>query len=293
MTRAAERRGVDLASMLWVLVALTAATVEPILVKLGYRGDATPATLLVYRTLIAGAAMLVVTRRFVWIGRAALPGVVGVSVLLLCTNALTLVALRSLSAVTVIGAVKITPALVAIINHVRGRESLSARFWLGFLACFVGATMTLGGKELASIAQSDSLELTGVLAICGAIVSSAIYRTRLDVVLAKLEPAVVSTYIFALDALLMLVAAPFVGSPSSSTLRISAFTGIAAAVANVAFLAALRVFGSTRMSVIDMLQRPLVILAAVVALSEPLGILQAAGVVVLLVGVHFAKPTRA
>jgi drug/metabolite transporter (DMT)-like permease len=289
MTPTASPRSADIGSMLWVLLALTAATVEPILVKFGYRGSATAAQLLVYRTLFAGVAMLAITRRFVWIGRAALPSVASVSLLLLCTNGLTLLALRSLSAVTVISVVKITPALVAIINHARGRESLSIKFWLGFLLCFAGATMTLGTKELASLGEKGSFELVGVLAIGGAIVSSAVYRTRLEVVLAKLEPAVVSTYIFAINALLTVFALPFVGSIPKTALPISAFIGIAAAVANVAFLAAIRIFGSTRMSIIDLLQRPLVILGAVALLHEPLTFLQGAGVFVLLAGVHLAQ----
>lgn len=288
MTPRASARPADIGSMLWVVLALTAATVEPVLVKLGYRADVTALQLLVYKMLFSGVAMMAITRRFVWIGRPAFFPVLGVSVLLLCTNALTLFALRGLSAVTVISAVKITPALVAIINQARGRESLSAKFWLGFLACFVGASMTLGTKELAALAH-DSLQVSGVIALLCAIVSSAIYRTRLDVVLATLEPAVVSTYIFAINALLLVFALPFVGPIRPAAIGLTAFIGLAAALANVAFLAAIRIFGSTRMSIIDMLQRPLVIVLAVVALREPLTIVQAAGVIVLLAGVHFAK----
>ncbi len=293
MTEPAARQPASSGSILWILLALTAATAEPILVKIGYRGAVRPFQLLVYRTIFAGLAMTVITRRFVWIGRAALRPVLLVSLLLLLTNGLTLLALRSLSAVTVIGVVKITPALVAIINRARGRELLPTKFWLGFGMCFVGATMTIGVDELRSALQPSALPVYGIVALALSVLSSAIYRTRLDVVLETIEPTIVSTYIFAINAALLVFALPWAMPVPSGALPVSAFIGIAAAVANVAFVAAIRTVGSTRMSIIDMLQRPLVIVIAVIALKEPVTLTQLAGVGLLLVGVHFARVKRA
>ena len=70
--------------------------------------------------------------------------VASVSLLLLVTNGLTLYALRSVPAVTVVTAVTMTPAFVAIVNQRRGRDVLSSKFWLGFALCFFGVI----GREI-------------------------------------------------------------------------------------------------------------------------------------------------
>ena len=52
----------------WVLAALLAAAIEPILAKLGYRGDATPLQLLVMKNVVAACMILPLTRAWNWIG---------------------------------------------------------------------------------------------------------------------------------------------------------------------------------------------------------------------------------
>lgn len=90
------------ASSIWVLLALTAASLEPILVKLGYRGAVTPLQLLVMKNVVAAAVILPLTRHFRWLPPRDLGRIGSVSVLLLLTNGLTLFALSRLTAVTVI-----------------------------------------------------------------------------------------------------------------------------------------------------------------------------------------------
>jgi drug/metabolite transporter (DMT)-like permease len=68
--------------------------------------------------------------------------------------------------------------------------------------------------------------------------------------------------------------------------------GFAGAVANIAFLWALCIIGSTRISIFGMLQRPLVIVAASVILHEPLSWLQVVGVAMTLVGIQMANVKR-
>ena len=64
------------------------------------------------------------------------------------------------------------------------------------------------------------------------------------------------------------------------------------ACANVAFLFALALLGSTRISIINILQRPAIIVAAAIILREPLSISQGVGVILVLVGVQLAQVKR-
>ena len=51
-------------SAICVLLALLAASIEPILVKLGYRGAVTPLHLLVLKNVVAALVILPMTRHF-------------------------------------------------------------------------------------------------------------------------------------------------------------------------------------------------------------------------------------
>ncbi|MCC7530046.1 MAG: EamA family transporter, partial [Candidatus Melainabacteria bacterium] len=68
--------------------------------------------------------------------------------------------------------------------------------------------------------------------------------------------------------------------------------GIAAGLANIAFLYAINTVGATRISVITMLQRPLLIVAAALLLKEPVTIPQMAGIVLVIAGTQMARVTR-
>jgi drug/metabolite transporter (DMT)-like permease len=68
--------------------------------------------------------------------------------------------------------------------------------------------------------------------------------------------------------------------------------GITAALANLAFLWAISQLGSTRMSIIAMLQRPLIILISAFVLKEDLNAYQICGTVLILLGIYLARVKR-
>jgi drug/metabolite transporter (DMT)-like permease len=282
----------------WILLALTAASIEPIIVKLGYQLGASTWQLIAYRNVFAAAAILCVTGigawsgkapRLRWLGWRDIRLVATVAVLLLITNGLVLLALKHMSAVSVITVVTTTPAFVAIVNQYRGRDVLGLRFWVGFAACFLGVLLSVGALD----AVVQSFSLLGVGALVLAVASSTTYRTRLEYVTRQVAPRDVSIYIFAINALLSsLLIMPWVPGLPTPAVPMTAWIGVAAAIANLAFLSAIKIVGSTRMSIFDMLQRPLVIVAAALLLQEPLTWLQMCGVALVLVGVPMAKVTR-
>jgi drug/metabolite transporter (DMT)-like permease len=76
---------------------------------------------------------------------------------------------------------------------------------------------------------------------------------------------------------------------SHVTLAMGVWIGFTASIANVAFLLLLSLLGSTRVSIVYMLQRPLVVLLAAPILHEPLHWYQILGIALVFYGVHLAK----
>jgi drug/metabolite transporter (DMT)-like permease len=279
----------------WVLLALLSASLEPVVAKLGYRDGVTPLQLLFLKNLFATLAILPVTgllakgqERWRWLGWSGVRTVASVSLLLMVTNACTLMALSLMSAVTVITLMTTTPAFVALTNQWHGRERLTSKFWIGLAMCLIGVMMSLNVFE-----QSLTFQPWGVLAVAGAIISSTIYRTRMETVTKAIPPILVSTYIFLINGTIsLLLLFPFLEPISQSGYGIGAWVGTAAALANVAFLYALSQVGSTNMSVFNLLQRPLVLVIAALVLREPLTPVQIAGTVLVLLGVRWAQVKR-
>jgi drug/metabolite transporter (DMT)-like permease len=76
-------------------------------------------------------------------------------------------------------------------------------------------------------------------------------------------------------------------------LGLGVVVGICAALANITFIKALSLVGATRISIITMIQRPALILIAALILQEVPTWIQAAGIVLVVIGINFAKVTRA
>lgn len=283
-------------SSVWILLFLLFASLEPIVVKLGYREGITPLQLLFVKNLFATLAIFPVTRfaargaeRWRKIGPRGIATVASVSLLLMFTNFCSLLALSMMPAVTVITLMTTTPAFVALSNQFQGRERLTRKFWLGLTLCIAGVAMSLNIFD-----KSLGLQGWGVLAVAGSIFSSTVYRTRMETVTKQFPPILVSTYIFLINGTIsLLFIFPFLPPISANGYGIGVWVGTAAAVANVAFLYALSIVGSTNMSVFNLLQRPLVLLIAALILREPLTAMQVAGTVLVLVGVRWAQVKRA
>lgn len=284
----ATRAGSDRAGRIWVMTALLAASIEPIIVKFGYRGAVTPMQLFALKTIFAAflclPVMMLKSRSGLDLKIAK--KLTGVSVLLMMTNLFTLYALKYISAVTVITVVTTTPALVALSNQKLGRERLEKYFWPGFWLCFGGVVLSV---HLAEFVASP----VGLASMFAAVVTSTIYRVRMEDLTAEHSAVTVSAYTFLFGALAtVLFVMPFnLPIPSDAWLP-GVWIGIAAGFANIAFLVALNLIGSTRISIIAMLQRPLLIVAAALILKEPVSIIQTLGIVMVFLGTHFARVKR-
>lgn len=266
-----------------IVVAIVAASIEPIVVKLGYERQLLPLQLLVVKTLVGALLIFPLTRTFEWVGGVGFLRMMFLALLLLSNSALVIFALLKLSAVFVITIITTTPALVAIWNQALGRDRLSAKFWVGFLMCFVGVSLGMDWTDLHGT-------LTGFGLMAGAVIVSTVYRVTMEATTRLFTPALVSTYLFLINGLFAaVILLPFAGSIQQETWQIGGWMGLAAACANVAFVFAIKLLGSTKVSIILLLQRPAVIIAAAVILREALSAVQILGVILVLAGVPLAQ----
>ncbi len=269
-------------------VALFTGSIEPIAAKMGFRADASLWEIQLARSTVAALVILPLTRRIASLPRPAALGVAVAGTLLFITSTSMLCALSRLNVADVIAILSITPATVAIAARWRSptaRAALGRRFALGMGLSIVGVMVTTGAfrGELG-----DGL---GIACALGAVVSSTVYRLTIEKLTKTSDPAVISSWVYLVHGVLGLVLlTPFVGMPSSTAWVAGCWTGIAAAVSNVAFVAALAGLGAARASIVMLLQRPIIVIAAALILTEPLGLEEGLGITLVVLGVALSKP---
>lgn len=274
----------SLPSSVWITLALLAASAEPIVAKFAFRGDVAPLQLIVLKNTIGALFMLPLLKGCTG-GKSAMMRLAPCGLLLFATNSLTLYSLKTLSVVLLITIVTCVPALVALLNNVLGRESLGPKFWLGFLMCFTGVVMTLEFKDLI-------VGGTGIACAVLAALSSSVYRVQIEILCEEYSPRTAATisYIFQGAATLLLL--PWVIPFSSEAIVFGGWIGLSAALANLAFVCALNMVGSTRLSILTMLQRPLLIIAAALTLHENVSQPQLWGILLVMVGIQLAQARK-
>ncbi len=266
-----------------VTIAIVSASIEPIVVKLGYGWQLLPMQLLVVKTLVGALLIFPLTRKFEWVGGFGFLRMLFLAALLLTNSGLVIYALQRLSAVFVITIISTTPALVAICNQALGRDRLKSKFWLGFCMAFGGVALGLEWKDLHGT-------MFGFMLMAGAVLISTVYRVTMEATTKQYSPALVSTYLFLINGVVAAsVLLPMTGEIQGGAWQIGGWMGLAAACANVAFLYAINLLGSTKTSIVLLLQRPVVIVAAALILHEPLSVEQFVGVLLVLGGVPLAQ----
>ncbi|MBX9686605.1 MAG: DMT family transporter [Candidatus Obscuribacterales bacterium] len=283
MSTAKEQSG----NYFWITATLLAASIEPIIAKIGYAANCTPLQLLCLKSIVGALVIYPLTRKESWLAASELKTIIPAALLLLCTSTLSLSALQFIPASLLITILTVTPAVVALVNQALGRDTLSKKFWLGFFTCVLGLLFTLK-SEFAGI------HALGIGLALAAVCSSSTYRVLMERITSCYKPAIVSRYIFLINGACSLSLVPFVfqnGLPGNLLLS-GLWLGTAAAVANLAFLYAISILGATRVSIISMLERPIVILIAAIVLKEALSPAQILGIILVFSGVQIAKVKR-
>jgi drug/metabolite transporter (DMT)-like permease len=270
----------------WVATALIASSIEPLVVKLGFKAQATAYQFLVLKLILGGLFIAPIYRQFSWIGWKQLRSIFLLAVVFVMNYIFIFYSLETITASVLVTIITTTPAVVAIINQFRFKEIAGPKFWSGFLICFLGVILTID-----LFRSKSSLDPFGIFLAFLSVGTSSLYRTRMDVVTKEVKPLTISAYIFMINACIGLCFVPWIGVVDSYTWQLAAWIGFAGAIANIAFISALKLIGSTRLSIMTVLQRPLVIVLAALVLKEPLSYYQMIGIALVLIGVQLAKVT--
>ncbi|HNB22530.1 MAG TPA: DMT family transporter, partial [Candidatus Melainabacteria bacterium] len=167
-----------------------------------------------------------------------------------------------------------------------GRDQLDKLFWPGFWLSFLGVLLSI---ELSQF----MVQPLGLVLMFGAVITSSFYRVQMERLTDEISPAVASACTMAVGAVFSLIfILPFNFDMPANAWFFGIWIGIAAGLANIAFLYAINTVGATRISVITMLQRPLLIIAAALLLKEPVSGPQIIGIVLVIAGTQMARVTR-
>ena len=270
----------------WVATALIASSIEPLVVKLGYKGTATAYQFLVLKLVLGGLFIAPIYRYIKWVGWKQFKSLLLLSTFFVFNYLFIFYSLETITASVLVTIITTTPAVVAIVNQIRFKETAGMKFWAGFALCFAGVALTID-----LLGTNSSLDPLGVALAFLSVGTSTLYRTRMDLVTKEVQPITISAYIFMINAVVGLCFFPWIGTIDGYTWQLAAWIGFAGAIANIAFISALKLIGSTRISILTVLQRPLVIILAALILKDPLSFTQIAGILMVLIGVQLAKLT--
>ena len=277
----------------WVIIlsCLFASSIEPILVKLGFLNGVAPLLLIVCRTAFAGAlvAMLNIKNLPRLVTWEQYKKIFPLAFLLLTTNSLMIFALIYSNPSLVVTIIKLTPIGVGIGTYFTGKERVDAYFWLGLFCSLLGISLTIDVQlSVDSVANVKGIALSFL-----AVLSSTVYRILLGRHTQTIKPGTISSCIFISNGIIALGFLPFLYRDMNlQLLTMSAWTGSAAICANVAFIYAVKHVGAARMSVIDLLQRPLVIILSMFILGELVSVKPILGLILVVLGVYLANVYR-
>jgi len=296
----------------FILVSIFMASIEPIIIKAFYNsGSLNPWFLIFFKNFFAGILFFLFFSflkrdrgNLSGIGLKDLLNIASVSVLLLFTTSMIILSLQFIPAVIMLTIFTSTPALVSLINNFYGKYKVDFVFWIGFFIAFLGIINILDIYNIGNFRFDDKFYLGIFLAFSG-VISSSIYRVRLDSLTSSYSPFFVSSYIFFINFFIVFftfIFLYFMGVVSSNVFSFSdgnflfkrkefwigLYGGIAASLANIAFLYSINILGSTRVSILNMLQQPTIILLSFLILKENLKITQILGIILVLLGINIA-----
>lgn len=270
----------------WLFLSLLGTGLEPILVKY-FALPVSPMALIGLKSLIGGLLMLPFYGRLRGLSSAKAIPIVQVALLALVTNGLLFVALSHIPTTVLITLCTTTPLIVGLANHKRGREDVSLQFLVAFCAVLVGVAMSIGG----AVVGANTVSIIGAGIAFLSVLTSAAYRLKMDILTQQVDPLTVSAGIFAVNGLLSMCYLPVIGFPMSA-LPLAIWLAFAGVVANIAFLYAIKHLGSTRVSMLSLIQRPLAVIFGAFLLHEIITIPQMVGMGLVFVGIYLSKVRR-
>lgn len=267
----------------WLFLSLLGSSLEPVLVKF-FNPAISPLALIVLKSLVAGLLMIPFYPKLKAVNKNNMIPIFKVSTLAFITNGLIFLSLQSIQATTLITIITATPLLVAVLNHKKGKGQITPQFILAFGVVFIGVILTL---EVLLNDTSFALNL-GIGVAFLSVITSALYRLNMDILTKEIDPLSISASLFAFNGVLSLFLLPVVDIPRS-VIPFGIWLGFAGMIANVFFLFAIKHLGSTRVSILSVIQRPIAVIFGAILLKEIVSMMQIVGMVLIFIGIYFAK----
>ena len=286
------------------MLCVLSASIEPIIVKIGYNNfkNINPIHIIIIKNLIGFSIFLLISlynyfikKNFKLLNFKDIIAISKVSVLLLFTTSMMIISLKFIPAVIMLTIFSTTPLFVSFTNSfIKKVENLEIKFFIGFILAFIGVTLTIRLYDfMFSLNTLNNINFIGILIAFLGVLSSTIYRTTLDELTNKFSSFTVSIYIFLINGLVILSIFPFVFKDLGlGSFIVGFYGGVSGSIANVAFLYALSILGSTKVSILNMLNQPTVIFLSALILKEKLYTPQLIGIFLTIIGVLIARKTK-
>ena len=185
-----------------------------------------------------------------------------------------------------------SPVITALLAAAVGMDRLTAPKLAGALLAFAGVFVVIGGSQALSLGSS----LLGDALTLGAAVVWAVYSVGASKVVRRIDPLRATTWTVIAGAALLvpLGVAESVALPpvdiTPAVVGAVLYSGIlAAGVANVFVLIAIRYVGPTRTTAMQLLLPPGAVVLGAIFLAEPIGLPQVVGGAVIVLGVWLTR----
>ena len=188
--------------------------------------------------------------------------------------------------------IAVSPVLVALLAAAVGMDRLSAPKLAGALIAFAGVAVVIGGSQALSLGSS----LVGDALTLGAAVLWAVYTVGASRVVRRIDPLQATTWTVIGGTCLLVplgvaeaTARPPVGITPAAILAVLYSGALAAGIANVFVINAIRDVGPTRATAMQFLVPAGAVVLGAVFLAEPVGLPQVIGGAVIVLGVWLTR----
>ena len=270
----------------WLFLALIGSSLEPVLVKL-FNFPISPIQLMGLKSICGSIIILPAYKQIKKIPKEFITSLTIISFLAFLTNTLIFFSLQTIPASILITIISSTPALVSLINYKQGKVEISTKFIYGFSISFLGVIFTVNSFP----AHINEGFYTGIFFAIASVICSAAYRIKVDNLSGLVAPLSITTFIFLVNGIasLFLISSIEFSVP---LIKFGFWLGLAGLLANIAFISAIHIIGSTRVSILTLIQRPIVIILGVFTLNEYFKAEQVLGMLMILIGVYFSKAKK-
>lgn len=267
-----------------VVSSLLFGSLRPLLIQYGLINQNISPVLMLSLTAIATALCALFTNKLAKLEKKHFKALIFAGTLLFLNSFAVIYALERLSVISVSIIIALTPLLIAVHVSLKKKKPLTRNFFYGFIIAFIGVLLVLNIFD-----NNDfTFNVVGVVLSFLAILASDFYRVTLEEVTADLSSRQASQYVLIIGGILGCLVLPF-GNIDSGIIQLNMLfllfiIGLFAFLANLFFVKAIKVSGSTKVSMIYISKPAVIALLGFLIFHIDLLAVQVAGIVLIILG---------